>query len=68
MRDQCQREKHECAMLEESRKPHKLMTKGEASLVGELDERIEALDAQAEYVTLSIAEQEKNIQDPASTL
>ncbi|BBN17879.1 hypothetical protein Mp_7g17660 [Marchantia polymorpha subsp. ruderalis] len=68
LRDQCQREKHECAMLEESRKPHKLMTKGEASLVGELDERIEALDAQAEYVTLSIAEQEKNIQDPASTL
>ncbi|KAL2614181.1 hypothetical protein R1flu_025873 [Riccia fluitans] len=66
--DQCQQERQECVLLEESRKPHKLMTHKEASLVGELDERIEALDAQAEYVSLAIAEQEKNIEGRGCTL
>lgn len=44
------------------------MTRGEVSLFGDLDERIEALDAQAEYMASSIAEQEKNIQDRGNTM
>ncbi|CAM6106879.1 unnamed protein product [Calypogeia fissa] len=66
--EQCHQERQACASLEAKRKPHKLLTRGEVSLYGDLDERIEALDAQAEYMALSIAEQEKNIQDRGNTI
>ncbi|KAH8967205.1 hypothetical protein BDL97_03G066500 [Sphagnum fallax] len=67
MREQCEHEQQACTALQGSQKPHKLLTQGEESLFGDLDERIEALDAEAEFMALSIAEHDREIQEGLNT-
>jgi hypothetical protein len=67
MREQCEHEQQACTALQGSQKPHKLLTQGEESLFGDLDERIEALDAEAEFMALSIAEHDREIQEGVNT-
>lgn len=65
LHDECQHEKEICINLEDCQSSQELLTK--AKELGDLDERIEGLDAQAEYVNLSIAEHEREILEGNST-
>lgn len=65
MKEQCEQERETCLNLDGRQKSHELLTQAEE--LGDLDERIEGLDAQAEYVTLSIADNEREIQEGVST-
>ena len=65
LEEQCEHEKETCTTLEGCQKSHKLLVQAEE--LSDLDERIEGLDAQAEYVALSIAEQERKIQEGLNT-
>ncbi|XP_024371268.1 uncharacterized protein [Physcomitrium patens] len=59
LHEDCAREKETCIKLEDFQSSQKLLK--EAEELRDLDERIEGLDAQAEYVTSSIAEHERDI-------
>lgn len=65
LHEECEHEKEVCINLEDVQSSQELLT--EAEELGDLDERIEGLDAQAEYVTLSIAEHEREIMEGIST-
>jgi hypothetical protein len=65
LEEQCEHEKETCTTLEGCQKSHKFLVQAEE--LSDLDERIEGLDAQAEYVALSIAEQERKIQEGLNT-
>ena len=65
LHEACEHEKETYINLEDCQSSQKILT--EVEELGDLDERIEGLDAQAEYVTLSIAEHEREILEGNST-
>lgn len=65
LHEECEHEKEACIDLEDCQNSQKLLT--EAEELGDLDARIEGMLAQAEYVTLSIAEHDREIIEGNST-
>ncbi len=65
LHEECAHEKEICINLEDCQCSQEILI--EAEELGDLDERIEGLDAQAEYVTLSIAEYEREILEGITT-